>query len=314
MKKKDDNYDFEAVDDEGLKTQTRRLATYSTAALRGALAIDKVIITHDAFAAGLSALDRGFQLGKEFSVPAGVRIYGAPGTGKTTLVKYFADSLPRFDLIEPGMGVVKIRLPRSPHVGPVIGAVMRALKYPLPTISKDAVDIKRGLSIEALIRKGTRVLAVDEAHNLCGAKRESADGTGVTNYLSEVSDEAKVAICLTGGPALEQLEARDPYLASRCPTWMELSNFPLDGQWLGLVAGIVKQCKAFDLSFVSQTDQRRLLHDATAGNPRSLKTLLIEAVLVAIDAGQKQLDKGAMAIAAQRVYGSRAPVLNPWGK
>lgn len=318
MKKNDQYEDFEAGDEEGLKTKARRLATYSTEALRRALPIDRLVIPHAAFATALAALDRGFQLGKEFSVPAGVRVYGPPGTGKTTLLRYFADSLPRFDLIEPGMGVVRIRLPRAPHIGSVVESVLRALQYPFPAVSSTTVGIKRELSIEALRRKGTRLLAVDEAHNLCGAsvgaKRESAEGTTVSNYLSELIDEAKVAICLAGGPALERLEERDRYLASRCPTCLELSNFPLNGQWLGLVAAIVKQCDTFDLKFVNQEDQRRPLHDATAGNPRALKTLLIEAVLVAVDAGQKQLDKGVLAIAFQRVNGSKVQMLNPWGK
>jgi hypothetical protein len=302
--------------DEGLKVKARQMAMYSPEAIRRAYIVDKLIVPHTNFTAALTSFDRSFQLAKEFSVPAGVRVYGPPGSGKSTVIRYFRDSLPRFDLVEAGMGAVAIEMPKSPQVGSVIEAVLTAVDYPFSRVTSNTVHIKRELSVKALQRKGTRILAIDEAHNLFGAgsARLTGEGTPVTNYLRYLADNAMVSLCLVGGPALAGLETLDKYLASRCKTPTELPDFTAGAEWLGLVKAIVKQCDTFDLSLLDHVDQRKLLFKAVEGNLRALKILLIESILVSVDAGQQQLDTGCMAIAFQRVHGAKSTASNPWGK
>lgn len=316
MNENDHYSDMEAADEDGLKLKARRMAMYSVDAIRRAYAIDKLIVWHTSFKTALASFDRSFQLSKEFNTPAGLRVFGPSGSGKSTVIGYFRDSLPKFDLIEPGMGAITIDTPKSPQLGDVIESVLIALEYPFASVTKDTIHIKRDLSVKALLRKGTRIVALDEAHNLFPANsaRLNGEGTPVTVYLRHLSDKAKVAICLAGGPALERLESLDRYLASRCKTPAQLADFPLDGEWLGIVKTFIEKCKTFDLKFLAEPEQQRPLFQATEGNLRALKILLIEAVLVAVDAGQQQLDKGCMAIAFQRVNGSKGMSSNPWGK
>lgn len=302
--------------DEGLKVKARQMAMYSQDAIRRACIVDRLIVPHSKFSAALTCFDRSFQLSKEFSVPAGVRVYGPPGSGKSTVIRYFRDSLPRVDLIEHGMGAIALEIPKSPHVGAVIEAVLTAVDYPFSRVTSNTVHIKRELSVNALQRKGTRIVTVDEAHNLFGASsaRLTGEGTAVTNYLRYLADHARVSLCLVGGPALAGLESLDKYLASRCPAATELFDFSADAEWLGLVKSIVKQCDTFDLSFLDQVEQRKSLFQAVAGNLRALKILLIEGILVAVDAGRQQLDTACMATAFQRIHGSKSVAANPWSK
>lgn len=316
MNENDHYSDIELADDDGLKIKARRMAMYSTEAIQRAYAIDKLIVWHTSFKTALASFDRSFQLSKEFSTPVGLRVFGPPGSGKSTVIDYFRDSLPKFDLIAPGMGAITIDTPKSPQLGGVIESVLVALEYPFASVTKETIDIKRSLSFKALQRMGTRIVALDEAHNLfpANSSRLNGEGTPVTVYLRFLADKAKAAICLAGGPALERLERLDRYLASRCKTLVQLSDFPLDGEWLGIIKTFIERCKTFDLKFLGEPEQQRALFQASAGNLRALKVLLIEAVLVAVDAGQQQLDKGCMAIAFQRVNGSKDMASNPWGK
>ena len=306
----------DAPDEAGLKVKSRQMAMYSGEALRRAYVVDRLIVPHSGFKAALASFDRSFQLAKEFSVPTGVRVHGPPGAGKSTVLQYFRDSLPPFSLIEAGFGVIRIEVPKLPQVGSVIEAVLAAVEYPFSKVTSTTVHIKREQSVKALQRKGTRILAVDEAQNLfmaAGAKM-TGEGTAVTSYLRHVADNAKVSLCLAGGPALARLEALDRYLASRCPTMTELVDFTAGGEWLGVVRSIVKQCDTFDLGFLDQVEQRKPLFQAVSGNLRALKILVIESILVAVDAGQDRLDAGCMAIALNRVRGSKNVADNPWSK
>lgn len=292
------------------------MAMYSSEALRRAYVVDRLIVPHNGFNAALASFDRSFQLAKEFNVPAGVRVYGPPGAGKSTVVQYFRDSLPPFNLIEAGFGVIKVEIPKSPQVGSVIEAVLAAVEYPFSKVTSTTVHIKREQSVKALQRKGTRILAVDEAQNLfmAAGSKMTGEGTAVTSYLRYVADAAKVSLCLAGGPALARLEALDKYLASRCPTVTELTDFTAGAEWLGLVKSIVKQCDTFDLAFLDQVEQRKPLFQAVGGNLRALKILVIESILVAVDAGLAQLDSGSLALALNRVRGSKNVADNPWSR
>jgi len=125
---KDNHYtDIEPADDDGLKLKARRMKMYSPEALRRALVVDRIIVSHTAFKDALESLDRSFQLTKEFSVPAGLKVFGPSGCGKSEVTNYFRNSLPRFDLVEAGMGVITVDTPKLPQVSSVITAVLTAL-------------------------------------------------------------------------------------------------------------------------------------------------------------------------------------------
>lgn len=303
-------------DDDGLQLKARRLTTYSGEALRTAHVIDKLVVTHSDFRDGLAAMDRTFQLGHEFSVPKGLLLCGPPGSGKSTLIDYFQRSLPASKSIDPGMGAISIRLARSVALSTVVEAVLCRLDYPFPKVTSTTVGVKKGLSYQAVRRKGTRLIFVDEAHNLCrssyGGGRAQGSGTALTNFFSELMDVARVGLCLVGGPDLARLADTDPFLASRCSARLEFSNFTLSGPWLGVVKAFIKQCAGVDLSLLDTDRQRKALHQATQGNLRSLKDLLTEMVLVAVDAGSRKLEVQLASTAFDRVFGSTARSRNPW--
>lgn len=304
------------VDEAGLKLAVRRLAMYSTKALTAGHGVDRVIVLHAEFERGLKSLDRIYQLGPEFSVPKGLLAFGPSGSGKSTFIKTFVDTLPPSGSITPGAETLFVSLRKSRALEPVVEDMLAGLEYAFPKVSKNTVGLKALQIKQAVKRRGTRLILIDEAHHLClssySLSRGPGEGTPLTSMLVKLMDETRVALCLCGGPQLEKLGDTDPYLTSRCQTRVELRDFDLAGPWVGLVRAIVKQCKTFDLSFLASDDQRRPLHEATKGNLRELKTLVTEFVLVAVDAGKKEIDAPTMALAYERVYGAGSQASNPW--
>lgn len=307
---------FDAPDIEDQRIAERRLSSYSQGALKLALPICHVFVNHPTFAQALEAFDRAFQLGRELDLPQGVLLTGPPGSGKTSLIRYFCDSLPSSNLFETGMGAVAIRLPHRPSVGRLVSAMLQGLRYPFTHVSNRTLWQKRGNLMETLQYKGSRIIFVDEAHHLCrnGASADTVGaGTDVTDVLKEAMDKVRVAVVLLGTDSLDQLSRTDSALATRVVARVRLDNFSANRVWAGFVRAFVKQTIEFDLSYLASPPECRRLHLATDGNLRAFKLLVVEAVLVAFDQGRQALDEEAMRLAFDRVHGAHHMGANPYG-
>jgi hypothetical protein len=309
---RDDEDEFEALD---RRVAERRQTMYSVAALQRAAEVDQAMVLHPSFNDGLAALDRVFQLGKALSIPTGLRLIGPPGSGKTSLLRYYIDSQPKSALFARGMGALHIRIRRRPTLGHTVESVLRALKYPLLKVGGAYVEAKRNVSLEALQQKNTHVVLVDEAHNLCtrtsGSYSNGDEGNAITEYLREVMD-LRIGLVLAGGVGLAQLGERDKYLHSRCASQVVFVNFSLDSAWAGVVHGLANRSLAHSMEFLKGNQQIVLLHRATRGNLRALKMLVVEAILVATDRDRRNLTAEDMRDAFNRALNAEDGVNNPW--
>jgi hypothetical protein len=306
----------EEISEEQQRTLERRLATYSASAIKLAVKIDRVLVAHTDFNSTLRAMDRVFQLGKELSVPQGVALIGPPGSGKSTTLQYFMASLPTSTLFEAGLGVVRVRLPERPSLGRVVSMMLTKLRYPFPKVSDHTVGAKRGILIEALRSKGTRMIGIDEAGHMCGigVRRAHASRTGneITELCCELMDEAQVALMLCGNEQLSSLDRVDPALGARVTVRQRLKDFADGAMYEGFLTAFKNQSKDFDLSFLVDPHQASNMHKATNGNPRHTKSLFIEGVLVAAERNLSCLNSEVMAEAFARLRGSATLITNPW--
>lgn len=317
--KKDDVeiVDFDAPDEEERRVVQRRMFTYSPQAIRTAGAVDRILVNYPAFADAMKGVDRVFQLGREFSIQQGMQILGESGSGKTALARHFLQSQPRSTLFEEGCGALAIRLPSRPAVGQVIGALLRRLRYPFPSISAQTLDIKRQVLMDALKQKGTRVIFVDEAHHLLsqarGQGRPQAMFGNVTDLLRELMDEVRVAMVFMGPHELANMESLDPHLASRMSARVELSGLESPAIWHAFLRSFIKQSTGVNLSLLGDSDEAKRLFGVTRGNLRFFKRLIAEGVLVAVDDGATTLSVRHLSLAYARVLGSGAVKDNPYG-
>lgn len=302
-------------DESELEDLERRLQIYSVEALRTGSVVDKIFVRHPDFERAITALDRLFQLGLEFDVPQGVRLIGQPGTGKSAAFSYFKKSLPGSSLYSSGAGAIGARLQRTPVTGRVIATLFQAIDYPFASGSAKRMFDRRGILYEAIRSKGTRLIWIDEAHHLM-LERHVRDNvpheTETAEFLREMMDETRTSLVLAGSSDLHKLDVLVPALASRVAGIEQMREIPDGANWAGFIRAFADACSSYDVGFIKTPEIMRRLYMATKGNMRSFKRLLVEAVLIAVDAPSLQLNKDILSKAYKETAGSAAPRENPF--
>jgi hypothetical protein len=302
-----ESLDLETPDPEEQELYSRRITSYSVDALKAAVAVDRIFIGHPAFVRAVKAMDRIFQLAPEMDLPHGGLLVGPTGAGKTAAFRYFRNTLPSSSLFAPGDGAIGLRCPKRPRVGHFVAGLLRAYKYPFALGSAQQLYIRRGLVFDAIKQKGTRLIFVDEAASLLAARRTGSnlDGdTEVSEFLREIVDECKVGLVLAGTDDLDAIAQMDSALASRLTVREALCPFDSDEKWVGVIQSFAKECKSFDIKALASPEVAHLLHRATDGNLRSLKRLMIEAILIAFDTQKVMIDREILTKAFTLVFGS----------
>lgn len=298
---------------EEIEIQQRRISSYSIEALKAAVVVDKIHLAHTDFKLALNAFDRVFQLAPEMDMAQGILLVGATGVGKTAVFKYFRDSLPASNLFAPNFGVLGLRCPRRPTIGFFVGALLRAYKYPFSGGTEKQLYARRQIVFDAIREKKTRLLFIDEAAGLLNAKTKLSVHQGETDasdFIRELIDECRIGIVLSTHAGASSLEDLDEALASRIPVRQLMREFKADAEWLGVLSGFAKQCHSYDISFIENQIIASSLHQVTGGNLRTLKRLVIEAVLIGVNSGKDALDQEILAKAFDLIFGNSSGVTN----
>jgi type II secretory pathway predicted ATPase ExeA len=302
-------------DDEYRRIAARRLQAYGADNVMRARPIDKAFIKHRNVLTGLEALDRAYQLAKQFkSLPMGLIVIGPPGVGKSSLIEYFCESLPRDNLIEPGMAAIVMRMRESMTPTYFVQRLLHLLKYPLQRASPRDYAARFDMALDVMARKGSLVLILDEAHHLMNTpthgRDKTAEGGTISNLLCELVDRG-IALVLVGGEGLKHLGQHDQFLASRCTATHTFENFNMSGQWAPLLRQFASSCSDPSLALLAEKGQVEPLYAATQGNLRRLKVLVAEAVMICAHAGRQAVTADDMRLAFSRAL-DQPDRVNPW--
>ncbi|MDF3822962.1 TniB family NTP-binding protein [Leptospira sp. 96542] len=289
------------------ETYARHVKTYSTQALKQGSLVDRCIVNHSQFTRAVTAMERAFQLAPEFETPQGIVMVGPPGTGKTATFNYFRATLPKSSLFADGEGAIGLRCPKAPRVGTFVTGLLKVYRYPFTGGNAKQMYIRRHVLFDAIQQKGTRLIFIDESQHLLYAPHtkvaEDSD-TEVSEFLKDLMDTCRVALVLAGSRELNRLQEADSALASRLSVKETLTEIPLDAEWMGILKTFSRQCPNIDQSAILAPEMAMLLHKATSGNLRSLKRLLLEAVLLTADSLEAAISKATLSRAFTLVSGS----------
>lgn len=315
MTKSNEIQDIDAPDAEEVELKKRRISVYSTQALKSAAAVDRLYVNHPGFAQAIQALDRVFQIAGKFEMQQGITIEGPPGVGKTSVYRYFRRTVPSSNLFAQGMGIVGVRGIKRTTIGYLIRALLKAYKYPFSSGTEAQLYARRGILIDLIREKGTRILFIDESSAMLtkGAHRSASQHeTDVTDLLREILDECGIGVVLASYGGDASLKLTDNALASRMSVRCRLEEFGCDIPWHGLLHAFASQCTEFDLGFIKDRSIGKLLHASSMGNIRDLKRLLTEAVLIATDEKQLTLNSKILGKAFNEVKGRGHDSPNPF--
>ncbi|HEY4081858.1 MAG TPA: TniB family NTP-binding protein [Burkholderiaceae bacterium] len=302
--------------EEERQVRARRMATYSIKAILAAREIARKYVIFPELRAVLAAFDRVYQLSREVGLPQGIVLTGPPGSSKTSVATYFMRSLPPASDVADGFGALSLRMRPSASAGFVISQILNAVRHPFTTVRQDRITPMRDIACEALQHKGTRVIFVDEAQCLLQRSRPRAGDdrdTSAGNLLREMMDIAGVGLVLLGDHRLHSLEEVDQGLADRVSVRMSLGPFGNDGTWATFLSELARNVKAIDLGLLADDSVRASTHAATGGCRRAVMRLVVEAVLVAVDAESTAVTQAHLRLAYQRTSGPCHAVPNPYG-
>lgn len=314
----EDRFDFgdiDAIEAEDASTRERRLKQYSIKAMETGARVEQSYVRFPEFVSCIDACDRAFQLSRSLKTPQGVLITGAPGTSKTTVARYFMNSLPQSDLFERGYGALYVRLRTPPTTQQVVTAFLRGLKYPFTAVRRNNVHTMRDNVLESIRQRGTRIVFIDQAHCLASVtnKRNGAvDETTVSDLLVELMDETGASLVLLADARFPGLESVDTALASRVSVRESLSDFKCDELWSGFLKSFAGKTKAIDLSTLFDAEICQRTYVATQGNRRRYRRLIVEATLIACDSDSSVLTRDHLSLGFERTSGNFNEQPNPF--
>lgn len=308
--------DYEIEDRQVLE---RRYRTYSIEALKAALPVDEVFVAHAQFLRAVNAVSRIYELARETSMPQGMCLEGPVGTGKSSVLRYFAASLPKQTLFSDELRVIAIRAKKNAAAGQLVASVLRCYGYPIRGASGATLEPRINITKEAIRQKRTKLIGIDEASNLLRPQMRrlasaKGDGTSATDYICEVIDDTGVGIVLLGSRLLSNLEETDPALASRVTTHERLENFFYDDEWVNFAHAFLRQCSGFDLTMFLSDSGLKTLHRLVGGNVRSFKRFVTECCLCTANEGARVVLESHAARAFRAIFGGASEVGCPYAR
>jgi len=283
----------------------------SPASLRCVNEILDVVVPYPEFAESLQGALSAVQWMREVRMPDGVLLLADPGMGKTLLLTILKRTLTSTtNPLKSTRPVLDISLDSAADVYQVAMKLMLSLGYPaLPT--RPTLPSMTAMIDTAIERLRPMAILIDEGQHVCEGNRQNTART-LTDWLKVRVDKHNLPVIIVGTRTLEAIAEINSQFVSRVSKRYYLNAFAMGEVWRQVLGSIAESVTSLDLNSLSAQGLSRLAHEATHGNLRRLKKLLIFSCVRAIDSDSLALKLEHMADGYADAFGGSSGVVNPF--
>lgn len=286
---------------------------YTPQALAAGRELRDVVIQHSSFQKALELISNAIEVGNGAGVFSGVRITAPSGSGKSLLIECLQKNTIDSPFLDGEFSVIRTELKESPSVSQVQSGLLENFRYGLMDQVRrrqNNNDVHRVL-LAAVREHRVQLIVLDEFQHVFSSANDKVS-TSVIDWLKRLMNMTQIPVVLVGTELMDRLGPVDPQLTTRVPTTIKLMPFILNGEWVGFLKAIVHKCVAVDLSIIINPPLVTQLYNVTRGVIRPLKALLVQAVIMAVNAGEKELTVDRLYSAYSMVYGPEIAAENPF--
>lgn len=267
--------------------------------------------------APLRRLNEMFNAGRvEGQEPDFLLLLGEPGTGKSTLLKYFARQHPRIvHETFTEVPVLYVPIPFQCSTSGLLSAELRELGSPMWDKGTDRDKLEQLTTLSKACR--VRLIVPDEVNHLIDRGKEK------THYkagdcIKQTGDNSFVPHVLAGIPRSRALLETNEQLADRMEV-MTLERFSPDpssrytiADALGVFHGLLEAVMAFDLAHPVLAEK---LAFATDGRLRAMRRVLVRAIQIAFRKPTPKITvKDLEQAFLEMIFPGAPPERNPFSK
>jgi replication-associated recombination protein RarA len=216
-------------------------------------------------------------------------IAGSTNNGKTMLVQRFVKAHPFVD--DPKAEaleaqVLYLQMPPTPDARQFFLAVLDRLDAPVRRTASLAQ--LQALSLKILSQTRTKILIIDEIHNILGGRYEQQ--RAFLNLLRFLSNEIRVNLVCCGIATAARALQSDEQLANRFEHW-PLPRWRIDNQTSALLNTVEMALPLKEESKISKPDVMDMIVSLSEGTIGEMIRLVALAAAEAINSGKEQIDR-----------------------
>lgn len=259
--------------------QLSSVAALTPSQIRAAREVNDVVVLHDSLLRVLNDAIAMATTMQEVRLPAGILIQADPGMGKSLLLKLIRKELEaRSKSIDQNRPCLSIQLDSAVDTIRIAGLMTLALGYPmLPSRGKQ--EALNNMIQRSMERVNPLFLTIDETQHICEGNK-TITARSVTDWLKVRMDAYNLPVICVGTQSMEKLCSINPQFTSRASANYVIEPFAFNGAWQRLLAGFCDAVQEVNMAIITGSACKRL-HDATGGNMRALKRVLVFAAVSA---------------------------------
>jgi len=261
--------------------------------------VESIVIPIPQFTQAIKMMDTLYDK-HEQKEPGGLKIYGASGSGKSIIGKFFLQKHPPIFSENAEIPVLHITLTSTINITELLPLFFKAIGYPFTITAGIHSQIE--LLVTALKERQVRLIIIDEAQEL--AERKASTRTRrLSNILKNIYTKSNIPQVYLGTNILKYLFEIGEQLATRITTTHSISSLSLNMDYISMLNAFDDSLPMHSPCNLAKNYAENLL-DASGGILRILRMILSNAVRIAAEDHSESITRKHFSNAYFEVLGS----------